>query len=150
MKLVIPYTTLHPLVPKVLRDYGFSPRFVHLPENNSYWALLSALWAEQEDVIIVEHDVVPGPESLPELIACAKPWCAFSYLRQITPDRSSVGDYFGFGCVKFSRELMVKLPDAFSQMTDHHWSKLDSQFEWYTYQNSVRPHHHRPAVVHAH
>ena len=150
MNLVVPYTSLNPLVPKVLRDYGFTPWFVHLPEVDSYWNLLRNLWEMQEDVVIVEHDVIPWPGALEELVACAKPWCSFSYLRQITPEKRAVGDYFGFGCVKFARELMEQLPNAFEQMVDHHWSKLDTQFEWFTYQNSVRPHHHRPAVVHAH
>ena len=150
MKLVVPYTRLDPLVPKVLRDYGFSPRYAYLPEEHSYWELLCELWAEQETVVIVEQDILPWRGAIEEISECPKPWCAFSYLRHFTPEKKAATDYFGFGCVKFGQELMVKLPDAFNQMADHHWSKLDSQFEWYTYQNSVRPHHHRPSVVHAH
>jgi hypothetical protein len=132
----------------VLADYGLLPRYEHLPLEESYWSLLCGLWLEQQSFIIVEHDIVPWPGAIEEIWNCPLPWCAFSYHRHVSELRRGVGDYHGFGCVKFSAELMKRLPEVWTKCERRHWSKLDTHFEHFTYVAGIRPHHHRPPVIH--
>lgn len=142
MNIVVPYTRRRPEQEWLLRKY--EPEYVDVSKSTeAYWNLLNDLWGKQETVIIVEHDILPWPGALEELMDCPGLWCAYSY------DQKGIGIFHSFGCVKFSSELMKLLPDIWNGM-DRHWSKVDQQFEWKTFQAGQRPHAHRPAVIHLH
>jgi hypothetical protein len=142
VNIVIPYTRLNQLQQWLLRDYD--PFYVNVSHgDNDYYHLLTDLWAKRETVIITEHDILPWPGALEELIACPALWCAYSY------DQHGIGIFHSFGCVKFTGNLMQQLPDMWTGM-DRHWSLLDQQFEWRAFQAGHRPHHHRPPVIHLH
>ncbi len=145
MNLVVPYANLHPVVPRVLSSYGFTPRYVDLNgDDHSYWRLLKEIWEKGETVTIVEHDILPWPSAIEEMLACPAIWCGYSY------DQRGIGLYHSFGCVKFTSELMKQTRHIWDDVEDRHWSKLDTQFEWKTFQLGIRPHQHRPAVIHLH
>lgn len=145
MNVVVPYVTLPPLLPRLLQSYGIKPRLVNVGgDNQAYWALLRSLWEATETSVVVEHDILPWPGAIEELLACPAEWCANSY------NQRGIGIYHSFGCVKFSRELMVRTSGIWDEVQNRHWASLDSQFEFLTYQRGIRPHHHRPPVIHLH
>lgn len=96
--------------------------------DDAYWQLLSDLWAEQQDTIIVEHDIVVRPDTLDELANCPSPWCACRY------EYAGMGVWWGMGCVKFTGGLMTRTPDAVHRagvMWDErhakkHWCRQDA------------------------
>jgi hypothetical protein len=142
MKVVVPYTKLRRMQQWLLRRYN--PCYVDVSaSDDDYWTLLTELWQQRETVVLIEHDILPWPGALEELVACPALWCAYSY------DQHGIGIFHSFGCVKFSGELMNLLPDIWQGM-DKHWSQLDQQFEWRAFQAGQRPHGHRPAVIHLH
>lgn len=152
MNIILPYTKdkLRGLVPTILQEV-YKLRNLHLVElcsPDGYWKLLSGIWERGDSVVIVEHDVLPWPGAIEELVACPMPWCSYTYHRFVSPTRMGVGDYQGFGCCKFEKRLMKDNPAVFSDMKDHHWSQLDTQFEYAMWTRNLRPHHHRPAVIH--
>lgn len=71
----------------------------------AYWREISARWTGAEDLIVVEHDMLIGPDTVPSLSSCQADWCAFGY------------DIFGckriehaLGCTKFSAALQRAVP----------------------------------------
>jgi hypothetical protein len=144
VNIIIPHVQLHPLLPQLLSRYGHAPTYIDVSaSSDAYWNLLNDLWQKGETFILVEHDILPWPGALEELWQCPGLWCANSY------DQRGIGIYHSFGCTKFSAELIRRLPDVWSRI-GHHWSRLDSEFEWQACQAGLRPHPHRPPVIHLH
>jgi hypothetical protein len=142
--IVVPYTKPHDLLKTLLRRYGFSPSYIDVSEDaEAYWRLLKRLWQDNKSFVLIEHDILPWPGAIEELRQCPGSWCAYSY------DQCGIGLYHSFGCTKFSAGLIEELPDIWTRM-NRHWSQLDQQFEWLAFQAGIRPHHHRPAVIHLH
>lgn len=71
-----------------------------------YHETLERYWADQNDWVNVEHDIVLGPDTIASLEACPWPWCC--YVAELacgyTPG--------ALGCVRFSHDLMTRMPSA--------------------------------------
>lgn len=125
----------------------------------------------QDDLIILEHDVVPTWGHFMQLAACPYPLCTVAYpLNQPQPDGSYHGelvqreqmpdgsrrwlpygqtwaDYTGLGFVRLRREWM----QAHSPGWDPgRWSDLDARISWWTYRLGFRWHVHYPVCRHSH
>lgn len=148
MRVVVPFTKRLPVVEQVLRAEAPEAEWVEMREPTSYWELLRSLWLHREDVLIVEHDVIPWPGALTELAACPGMWCSCSYHIDTGNGRSGIGLFHHLGCTKLSADLMRRVPAAFEQMPDRHWSKLDAQLCHIALGAGLIPHPHRPAVTH--
>jgi hypothetical protein len=118
--------------------------------DDAYWTLLGALWANAEGFIVVEHDVVVLPETIPELEACERPWCCAPY-----PYMGGRGTIIGLGCTKFSAEIIAAVPDAIlraGEMTDshpaRHWCRLDSRIQRALVDSGYHAHFEHTAVDH--
>ena len=117
--------------------------------DTSYTRLLGRLWASGEPFAVVEHDIVPHPGALAELLACPRPWCSFSYQLGGTI-------HAGLGCARFSAELLAEIPDAvertWRESTDVHpagfWCSLDDRLSRALYAAGARKHVHGPPVTH--
>ena len=142
-RVIVPHTRLHPTVQQVLgkRD---DVVFISLGTDEAYWHLLSRLWRERQTVVIVEHDVLPWPGAIEELIACPGLWCSCSY-----HINGGIGIHHAFGCTKISAEFMSLLPDVWQQVASRHWSRLDEQLcTAALFHAGQVPHPHRPACNH--
>lgn len=82
-----------------------------------YGRNFAALWNKGEPFIHVEHDIVPWPGAIKELIECPEPWCTFESV--------DVGGviHLGFGIGKY-RPTDERAPKKWSE-TD--WRCLDGQ-----------------------
>lgn len=94
--------------------------------DHAYFDLLSELWSEWEDFVIVEHDVVVSEAALVSLEECPSDWCCCPY-------PYGRGTIVGLGCTKFTAALMEKIPDLLDlvgHLSDEthapkHWCRLD-------------------------
>lgn len=150
VKTIVPYAGRFPIEQLgLLREQGIDPIYLEMDNADGYWSLLKSLWNQGDTIIVVEHDIWPWPGATQEIAECSKPWCAFAYHRYFDQEHPrSLHDYFGFGCVKFGTELMLRTARIWRECADTHWSKLDSHFERATSELGIRPHHHRPPVLH--
>lgn len=166
MQAICPYTRIHPRVRESLRSERLV--FVHLGTDDSYWGLLSRLWARAEPFILVEHDIEVHPRALPELEACSEPWCLFPFSR-LLPGPHSSWDGEGWsagiplldkslGCVRWSVELMTGEPDVMEVVgtmscggsPPKHWCRLDDAIAQVLERRGYHPHIHHPEVTHHH
>jgi len=144
VSVICPYADLRSEVRQALR--GLHPRYVDVSDHEwAYWRLLLRLWERAETLVIVEHDVVPQPGTVPALLGCAKDWCSVPY-RQ--------GQFMGtgFGCTKFSGALMARIPDAVSRILPQHrsWNALDSMVLSTLRRNGEAEHIHDLPATHLH
>lgn len=148
MRVIVPYTTLHPVTKAVLEGYRLpSLTFVQLSrDDHAYQRLLAFLWRQRETIIIVEHDVAPWPGCLEELHQCPAEWCSCSYAWTNAHGRTGVGLHHMLGCTKLSSELMAALPNLWDEPC--HWTDCDKRLFFAARDIAKEPHPHRPSVVH--
>lgn len=135
--IVVPYTPakLHPetaqwAASNNARMYDVSS------DSTRYYRALCEWWAEDGDLLIVEHDMLPADGVVEEMLNCSEPWCSSPYQLRIiaapglylTMDgitsetfsqkmldhHRSGGDLYctdALGCTKFSAELKARLPE---------------------------------------
>lgn len=107
MRVVCPHIGQpHPRTKAVLDSW---PNVTYVDVSGSdtaYSELICELWADaSDDLLIVEHDVVPWPWMYAEFTVCDKPFCAGIY-----PWRTNVGP--ALGLTRFSSLFMRHLSDA--------------------------------------
>lgn len=139
MKVVVPFTNLHPVTKAVLA--GYDVMYVPMNDDEDYSRLLRNLWQAREPFVLVEHDIAPWPGCVDELYACPADWCANSYTW-----KGGIGLSHMFGCAKFSTALMGALPDVWN--TPCHWSECDQRLFFAAREKQIEPHLHRPPVLH--
>lgn len=117
--------------------------------DTAYTRLLERLWAAGEPFALVEHDIVPHPGALADLLGCPQPWCCYAYqLGGIV--------HAGLGCTRFSASLLAAVPDAVAQTwresTDVHpagfWCALDDRLSRVLRRAGFSQHVHEPQVKH--
>lgn len=146
MLVVCPFTEIQSATSDALDASGFAWEARYVGDSDeSYWALLSELWAGDEDLAIVEHDIVIAPETLREFDECPSVWCSAPY-------PYFVGLYAGLGCTRLRARVRRVVPNILdevarmsnSQHTPKHWCVLDGflQAQMRTY--GFTPHLHAP------
>ena len=144
MNIVCPHRGYNVGVRQVLEKlYHLHVDYKYMEHVDSYWGLMRGLWEEGETFIVIEHDVLPWPGAIQELQNCSEDWCSFTYEM-----KNGYGIYHAFGCTKFGKGLIEALPDAWMQIEDHNWNRLDSQFCKLALMAGLVPHPHRPPVIH--
>lgn len=159
MRIVIPY------VPGMLREptraWGErnGAQFVELLPNEPsayYWAL-AVLWDgchnSNDDLMIVEHDIVPNESTLRGFLHCKRPWCLCPY--SIGGDVASTAPMLG--CVRFSARLIRRHWGALVEVGNiaddglpaKDWRRLDGRIARVLQARGCRPHRHGE-VVHLH
>jgi hypothetical protein len=142
--LVVPALSPECAAASALRAENLAPVVVVLDDDQAYGRLLTELWASNEDVIIIEHDVIPWPGAVKRLASCPEPYCAHQYL--------IAGQLGGtLGCVKFSSDLTAAHPDVPEAWTGGHWGTVDIKLTNALWDRGIRaPHRHQPPVAHLH
>jgi len=130
-----------------LRQDGIEFKLHYVDQDESYYDLLSGLWADQQGFIIVEHDIVVWPGAIGQLEECPEPWCLYPYYASVGWCSDALG------CTKFSAELLRQYPDVlkepFPTCCSHskYWCGLDRLIAHRLKEYGVEPHVHSPAVV---
>lgn len=124
-----------------------------LQTDHDYYNHLAAQWATGEPFLLVEQDNVVSAEVLQDLLDCPNPHCGRAYMM------TGGGFSAGFGCTKFSAELIAGFPKVWQVLTHpgyrgegdpKHWDRLDSRFNWILSLNLTIPCTHWPAIPHLH
>ncbi len=136
MRIVVPYTNLRPEVRDALDAYSAEVEYVRLGRRvTSYWALMCRLWADQEDFMLFEHDIVPPIGLLKAFEDCPEPWCsgpsdgmALGHKNSSVPHLTEGFHAAWLQANRFRRRIMVEHPGVFSGITEmgRHWTSLDS------------------------
>ncbi len=151
--IVIPYTRRHPATARLANRHA--PGYVRVkldPDDmGAYWALLAHLWREPGELVVIEHDIGIGPETLPGFAACPEPWCGNPYrvARQLL---------VCLGCTRFSAALKAAEPDLLEEVGDvgndglpaKDWRRLDVRILDALRKRGYRQHWHEPMVKHFH
>lgn len=130
-KVVVPFTQLHAETVAALAESGIPPAdLLYRPmlSDTAYCELLHELWADGRTFIVVEHDIVVTPDTIPEFLACPHDWCAMAY-----PYRGEAKAW-GLACTKFSASLIARFPDLMAEVggmqdAKHalgHWCRMDA------------------------
>jgi hypothetical protein len=122
-----------------------SARIIDLAaDHESYWRLLAAEWARPEDLLLVEHDMLPAPGVTESMTACPRPWCTSPY----RIEHSWLDD--GLGCVKLAARLKQRHPDLMTRLGEisdgspaKDWHRLDTRLSALLRGHGYRPHPHR-------
>ena len=146
----VPYSTkAYPETLAALRSQRIQPIMVEMETDHSYFDLLSLLWSQTNDFVIVEQDIVVHRFCLTEFYLCAQPWCSYAY-----PYMGSL--HAGLGCTRFRRELMFQYPDAVKRTSQeetdvhpqNHWCNMDDRLRRVLQNYQVTQHVHSPPVEH--
>jgi hypothetical protein len=141
-RVVVPYTeSMHPLVTQLLQRYGIKADYQRVDGDDGYRLLMQQLWKDGQTVIVIEHDIIPWPGAIEELLLCQCHWGTYSY-----HINGGVGVSHMLGCAKLTAEVMEALPNVWSEWT--HWSMVDRKLFFAAQGIGLEPHLHRPAVIH--
>lgn len=119
----------------------------------AYTDYLQDMWDRGQTFINVEHDVVPWPGALEQLMDCPNPWCFFGY-RQALDVAANGGAPFGL--VKLDERIIAGLPRVWQEMRVHYrdhdqaWRYNDIHFFAHARAQGWHPHQHVPSVLNAH
>ena len=124
-RIAVPFTQLR--AETVIALHGQEVTYAPMTTDQSYFELLRDLWAEGKTFIIVEHDIVVTPDTIPELAACDHEWCAMAF-----PYRGDTA--WSLACTKFSASLIARFPDLMAEVggmhdAKHppgHWCRMDA------------------------
>lgn len=113
-------------------------------DPTAYWRLLSDLWEDRTDFMLVEHDVRIAPGTVAALRDCPHPWCScpqplavrWSRRRMSYPPKHSAltgtDDFnsWSAACLqvnRFRRELMLQEPSLLTDVAapNRYWLVLD-------------------------
>lgn len=149
MRIICPYTgEPHPDTRAVLDAWRGPVELVDVSgDDYAYARLLEELWAAGETFLLVEHDIVPTPQTLAELALCDHPYCAAPY-----PWTTHLGP--ALGCTRFSSLFVRTYPDAAriaARLPSNfgapgHWRQLDVRLMQSVLRDRYgwQPHCHRP------
>jgi hypothetical protein len=151
MKLIMPFVSgvgHESCVQNLLnvgRELGLTVEVHHIERarDTHYAETLARLWAQPQDIIIVEHDVMVTSEQLSQLISCDEECCAFE---------AWFGHSFDVAlcCNKFSAALMREEPELTREIEQVHWRRLDVAINSALKMRDRAPHIHIPPVQHMH
>lgn len=118
---------------------GLEVREVVMSDYHHYGRLFTDLWQAKRGFVLVEHDIVPWPGAIEQMLRCEHEWCAFAYPTTLHSRCQSLG------CVKFSASLMERIPYD-SEWQNRGWDALDGAVIGTLEAETV--HTHEPPVAH--
>jgi hypothetical protein len=139
---------LHPLTARLGRENG--ARFEAMRGLEGYPDFLAERWRiEQDGWVNWEHDVVPWPGAVADLMTCPEPWCGFTYEPW---QRVGEGASAYLGLTKFSPAFLAATQGVFEP--GPHWT-AERPRNWmhcdgHLWMSTELPfHQHWPCVVNA-
>ncbi len=79
-RVVCAYTVLHPATAEALERFAPNAELVDVSsDDEAYWRLVRDLWADQEDFLLIEHDIEITEDVLRSVADCSALWCAVRF-----------------------------------------------------------------------
>ncbi len=113
------------------------------PSHYSHW--LADIWAQKQDFVLIEQDIVIRADVTESFLSCPEPWCLFPYawLTEVGP---------ALGCSRFRAEFLTQFPDAMRKVLQHNvsWRQMDVVLMRHVLAREYgqQPHVHLPPVEH--
>lgn len=160
MRVVVPYTDLHPRVVPAIEAQGYHAETWRMVNEVHYPHLLRELFASGEDFCLIEHDVESRPGFLESLEECPAPWCFNAYDFTIPYDEavcndgpiSVLADHFSpLGHTRFRGGVgkviaqTLDSPDFLSS-----WISRDTRVSAALVAAGYRAHRHKGKALHRH
>jgi hypothetical protein len=118
MRVLCAYTDLNPATEAALRKYAPGTDFIDVSgDDYAYWAAICERWTGQDDLLVVEHDIEIHDQVIPQMQACAEPWCSFAY-RLWRPDAWC---HNALGCTRFSAALQRSVSTVEIEQIQARW-----------------------------
>ncbi len=140
---------------KAVAEYAPGAEVVDVTGDSfGYWREIRARWQGTEDLMLIEHDVLIGEDTVASLRDCGYDWCCFAYPIFRNHQRLR----YGLGCTKFSavaqRAVSARLiAEGFALCKECHgmgcWYHLDGRISILMREAGFRPHVHGD-VIHLH
>jgi hypothetical protein len=130
--VVYPYTTPTTESLQALKMYApTAVRYDVSEDDFAYGRLLEVHWALGVDFMVIEHDIVIGPNTVREFEQCPEEWCSAGYTYFDKPVNGTPGG--GLGCTKFGAQLLQRWPTLMVEAnhlacqghSDGHWCTRD-------------------------
>lgn len=144
MKIVIPAISEDCPAALALRKEGVFFELVLMHDDISYSKFLCDLWKAKESFVLIEHDIVPWPGAIRQLIGCPKLWCSYQY--PLAPYKLRPA----LGCMKVKDTVINHYPSLHLEhsWSGRHWSQMDGPV-CSALENSVgKTHIHNPPLAH--
>lgn len=142
-KVFVVATQEHCPAVSALRSERIPFELVIAKDDYTYGQTLHVLWAQGEEFVTVEHDIVPWPGAI-DALSCPEPWCIYQNIVGHSGKLQSA-----LGLVRFSRKLMAALPEANLGWNKTEWNHLDAQvYGALQVDAKLPPHIHLPPVAH--
>jgi hypothetical protein len=124
--------------------------------ETAYWELLSWQWGK-EDLVLVEHDMIPADGVVEQMESCWQGWCTSPYF--VTPVKFV---WRSLGLARFSLKLQEAIPDCWDEVATwepklqwandgkagSEWDTLDIKLDHVLSVHGYDPHPHFPGPVH--
>ena len=130
MRVVVPYTDLHPSCRASLDRYCPGAELYDVSgDPTDYWRVLRDVWADGETFLLVEHDVSFDQTAIEILETCPRPHCTVAGFFRLT---------------RFRAEMMRAIPDVFETLptAERHWIPLEWQSRTAMERAGFAQHHH--------
>lgn len=140
MKLVLPYTYVHPPTVEAIVKWPHPVEWHYVGQSgDDYLDLLRKLLAEKKPFLLCEHDVVPTENQLFDLLECPKEWCCYIYREE----QRDIGPPLGL--CRFRETFLDRNQDLFSDfIRGESWTRLNG---WINGHALGVPHLHGPPFV---
>lgn len=139
---------------EALRQANITADFVDVSSDDyAYHRLLVEIWAQGEDVAIVEHDIEVNPDTLTSFDKCPEPWCVAPYPGRPFKHYPVPILRVALGCVRFRAEFLqtnggILNAHPFDREHLRHWRRLDSQLATVLQRRGFRAHEHEHVIHH--
>ncbi|MDE2096461.1 MAG: hypothetical protein KGL39_04385 [Patescibacteria group bacterium] len=159
MKILVPFTSLHPKVRTSLGGYEVTQ--VDVTGQPFGWSrYLQDLWKKGEGFLVVEHDIEATPEALRQAVECDCGWSISPYKGSGTSFEKAPVIATGLGFTRFRSEFLAQHKDAMERANviddmgsvcpPGHWKMLDARLYSVLRADGCTPcihshvvHHHR-------
>lgn len=155
-RIFVPYTLpgLHDQTLQWLDGVGSDIDMVRIRPDDvgGYARAFAKRWNLGTQLIVIEQDILPGPEMLSGLLWCQRPWCAHEYYC------GTENLAYGLGFCRFSAGIQAARPSLGEQAgKDHrgrpgtrHWIGLNERVISLMQHFGHDVHIHQPQVTHLH
>lgn len=148
IRIYVPYTDLSAATQVALLGYQYEKVDVSA-DDFAYYRHFAQRWAQRQTWVNVEHDCVPWPGALEELMRCPEPWCTFEYSLPCLRERPMhhPTSTVPLGCTKFGADLMAGTLDMWEEPLV--WWVVDGRVTTAARAAGFEVHQHHPGIVNA-
>lgn len=137
--VIAPYVHSYPEHVEALSAVGYDVVRVPCITETTYYDLLSAIYSTGKQFVVIEHDMIPRPTDVQDLLECQEKWCGFVYQHRFRRMKACLG------LTKIN--LYNEYPDVFNKVPSD-WRYIDGVLEARFWEKDFHIHEHYPAAIH--